>query len=185
MDARAPSWGWIHCCNQNICRFLNHTDMTLSKGLCGYSGFIFHSYLFLTDSNPMRPATMANKHISSKPCCRAMENRHFTHWTPVFPPWPILQIKVKCLNNSVSQFFPLRHTGASVLVTNPIEIKNTNFQETVTVNELYFEVKRDAKNPKIANRASFFIHQELIGVSVCSGLRRTTSLLTHHRCPGV
>lgn len=41
-----------------------------------------------------------------------------------------------------------------MLVTNPIE--NTNLQETVTVNEIYFQVKQDAENPKMSNRASFF-----------------------------
>lgn len=114
---------------------------------------------------------MANKHISALNPAAEKWKTVISHTEHLFLPWPILQIKVKCLNISVSPAQTHRwHTtsGALMLVT------NTNFQhETVTVNEMYFQVKQVAEKPKMSNRACYFIHQELMECKFavdCGGL---------------
>lgn len=50
----------------------------------------------------MRPATMTYKHISALNPAAEKWKTVISHTEHLFFPWPILQIKVKCLNNSVS-----------------------------------------------------------------------------------
>lgn len=66
------------------------------------------SIVFLTDSNPMRPATMAHKQISAlnpvaeKAYEQAKWKTVISHSEHLFFSCPILLIKVKCSNISVS-----------------------------------------------------------------------------------